>query len=94
MQISIPTIRKRPNFSFKKITASIVAKTGEEVVPISAILMAVVKCPATYTQVLKRVMPVKDTQNKYFQLAFTIFFSAVKFFHAIGAMRMVAVIQR
>lgn len=40
MQISMPLILAIPNFSFKKIRASILAKTGEEVVPINARLMA------------------------------------------------------
>ena len=40
MQMIIPTNLLSGNFSFKKTIASIVAKMGEEVVPINAILIA------------------------------------------------------
>lgn len=70
IQTVIPIILKKPSLSFKKITAMMVAKMGEEVVPIKAILIAVVLCPATYTKVLNKAIPVNAIRLNIFQLGF------------------------
>lgn len=37
---------------------------GDDVVPINARLIAVEVCPATYTSVLNKLIPVNDIQKK------------------------------
>ena len=67
---------------------------GEEVVPINARLIAVELCPAMYTNVLNKLMPVKPVQKKYALFCFTICQEGLICFHATGSKRIQAVNQR
>ena len=62
-QNSKPANRSAFIFSLKSNSEMIITNTGEDVVPIKAILMAEVDLPAMYTSVLKMDTPVSATKS-------------------------------
>ncbi|MEI9943123.1 MAG: hypothetical protein WDN26_02795 [Chitinophagaceae bacterium] len=84
----------RPTFSFRKMRASTIEKTGEVVVPSNARLMAEVEWAPTYTNVLNKETPVSAAKKKKERCCLMICRSAIKLLIVNGIITSVAVPQR
>src|SRR5512137_787663 len=94
MQMSSPSNRWNGICSFRKMRASMNENIGDEVVPMSAKLMAAEKCPATYTRVLNTATPASAAKASEGQCCSTTFLSRMKACHPKGSIMSEAHAQR